>query len=212
MVVLALTFFGPTKDAEHVCATTFDERVAGSTVNTVTAMTDFAKMNDGFEVLNRHGGYKESHSGFLKEIDESSIARAFEAWRNFTEKNMQSRAGSTLLIGSYDSEQVLHNAGIRDDEKFSPARDRRIFVQATPWYKEMVEKEDADAFGKSVLEVLGERDERNGREKRGFANNLLAGQDMREIYSEKQIEELKRLKQLWDQDGVGWSPVTEGWS
>jgi hypothetical protein len=44
-----------------------------------------------------------------------------------------------------------------------------------------------------------------------FANNWNWGQDVRDVYSEEMIEEIKRTKKMWDPESVGWSPVVDGW-
>jgi hypothetical protein len=120
---------------------------------------------------------------------------------------MQGRASSTVLIGNGAGKV---SAGVNRN-KFCSARNRGFFVQATPWYGDIAEKEEADTFGEGMLNTLREKDKSEERKKCGFANNLIANQDMSEVYSKEQIKELKILKQIWDQGSLGWSPAVDGW-
>lgn len=208
MIMLALSYFGPKEDAERICAASFDEAVAGKAVSATTAMIEWGTMNDGFEPLNRHGGFKEYHSAFVQSMKEDSIQRAFAAWVDFTSKDIKSRDGSYIVIGASNNNASLANAG---NESYFSARDRGIFVQVSPWYAEGKEKAEADAFGRSVVDALREKDKDGGRRSFGFANNWSSGQDVKEVFTEEQIEEIKRVKGLWDKANVGWSPVVDGW-
>jgi len=208
MAMLALTYFGPAEDAERVCAETFDQDVVGKANIAATVMTEWGAMNDGFEGLNRHGGFKEYHSAFVQGVDGERISRAFETWVNFTGADMRSRGGSYVVIGASNPAISAGNAG---SEGFFSARDRGVFVQASPWYADAGQKADADVFGKTVVEALREKDGREGRRDWSFANNLSIGQDIRSVYTTAQIEEIKMLKGVWDKNGVGWSPVADGW-
>jgi hypothetical protein len=55
-----------------------------------------------------------------------------------------------------------------------------------------------------------ERDRREERRDYAFANNLVIGGDLKEIYSEEQIEEIKRVREVWDREALGWGPG-DGW-
>lgn len=207
MMIFSLTYFGSKEDAEQVCAQTFEEDVVGKAINAMMVPTEFAVMNDKLDAMNRHGGFKEYHTATLKGIDGNNIKKAFDIWLKYTEKDMASRASSAVLITSAVS-KPLDDA---KDAMFFSSRDRNILVQALPWYADASDRADADAFGRGVLQAVREQDEQASIEKRGFANNMLARQDMREIYTEKQMLHLAALKGIWDRKSLGWSPVVDGW-
>ncbi|KAF2249526.1 FAD-binding domain-containing protein [Trematosphaeria pertusa] len=206
LVMLAVSYFGPAEEAERVCARTFEDGVVAAAGSAVTGMVEWGRLNEGNAVLNRHGGFKEYHSAFVREFDEEGIARAFEAWEAFTRKDVPGRGASYVVLGSWSAEKMMERGG----RGFFNARDRGTFVQATPWYVEARE-EEADDFGRGVLEAIRGRDRSVGRRDWGFGNNLLAGMDMREVYSEEQMKEVSGVKRAWDNAGVGWSPAVEGW-
>ena len=62
-----------------------------------------------------------------------------------------------------------------------------------------------------MLRALREKDGRKGRRDWCFVNNLLAGQDMQDVYTEEQLREIKRAKGIWDPKCLGWNPVVDGW-
>ncbi|KAF2114624.1 hypothetical protein BDV96DRAFT_600585 [Lophiotrema nucula] len=211
MIMVALNFFGPSSEADKVCAASFEEKYVDKATVKVTVPTPFEALNEGVEALNAHGGFKEYHGCFCAEIDEKSIVEAFEAWKGFTDgEGLKKRGRSYVVVGSWSTGQLLKHKK-ETGGRFFDARERGVFVQAAPWYADSKDKEEADGFGKSVVQSMRQRDEEKGLQKRTFVNNLIAGQDMREVYSASQIEEIKRVKGIWDPRSVGWSPVIEGW-
>ncbi|KAF1958228.1 FAD-binding domain-containing protein [Byssothecium circinans] len=212
MAMLGLTFFGPAEDAEKACGVAFKEEAVGKCINVggTTAMTGFGNMNDALDPMNRHGGYKDFHGGFMKDVSGEGIQAAFNAWLEFTAKDPKSRGSTYMLLSRSSTTQTLANA--RDDPTpFVPFRDRAVFVHVAAWYANAGEKGDADAFGKRVLEVVRKKDEEDGVKKCGFANNWTWGQDVGDVFNDEQVSELRRVKGVWDKGGVGWSPVVEGW-
>jgi hypothetical protein len=208
MVMIALSYFGPAEEAERVCASTFAEDVVGAANVAMTLMTEWGTLNDGFDGLNRHDGFKEYHGAFVQTVDEKAITRAFEAWVNFTDADLKGRGGSYVVLGASNPSASIANA--RDGDFFS-ARDRGVYVQASPWYKEAGEKADADVFGKGVINAIQEKDTREGRRAWSFANNFSIGQESGSVYTTVQIESIEKVKGVWDKDCVGWSPVADGW-
>lgn len=210
MVMLGLSFFGPAAEAEEACRLTFEEDYVGKAMMNVTVPTEWEAQNMGFEAINRHGDYKEYHGCFVKETKAESIVSAFEEWESYTGQDVKGRGTSYVVIGGWNTDQLVKNAGERD-EKFFPGRDHGVFVQATPWYSKAEDKERSDGFGRTVVEAMRETDAKAGRRKWCFSNNMIAGQDMTEVYRKEQLEEIRRVKNYWDEGGVGWSPVVDEW-
>jgi hypothetical protein len=50
------------------------------------------------------------------------------------------------------------------------------------------------------------RDADEGVEARSFANNWRFETDVKEMFSEKVFERVKRVKSVWDERGLFWSP------
>ncbi|KAF2729640.1 FAD-binding domain-containing protein [Polyplosphaeria fusca] len=209
MVLLSLSYFGPAAAADEACKATYEEEYTSKAITAVTGTTGFANMNDAFDAINAHAGYKEYHGCFCAEVDAASIVSAFEDWVRFSAKDAPARSRSYVVIGAWSTEALLKNAG-KTGEKFFAARDRGVFVQATPWYSELGVKGEADAWGKGVVKKLRERDRAVGRRDWCFANNVLAGQDVREVYSEDMIAKIGDVRRVWDKNFVGWG-IVDGW-
>lgn len=208
MILLSCTYFGSKEYGEKVCKTVFEEKYVSKAMMNVSTLVEWEKMNEASEPMNRHGGIKEYHGCFVEKTNSESIVKSFEAWKDFTDADIKGRGASYVVIGSWSTDKLVENAGGKD-EKFFPARDRGIFVQATPWYDDIGVKGEADGFGKSVVSCMREVDIKALRKDWCFVNNLISGQDMREVYHDEQVEEIKRTKEIWDTQGLGWSPVIE---
>ncbi|KIW08708.1 uncharacterized protein PV09_00654 [Verruconis gallopava] len=205
ILLLSLIYFGPSKDAEEICRHTLNEEVMKRSINIVEVPKEFATFNSASEALNKHGDVKEFYSAILEEVDEAGIKQAYEKWRCFTDDNLASRANSIAFVTSI-SQKGLSSAG-----DFHFGRGRSHFVQALAWYKDPDEKSEADEFGIRVIEAMRAKDRAEGRSSWGYVNNARAGQDMRDIYNDEQIREIRRVKEIWDRSNVGWSPVVDGW-
>ncbi|KAF1993081.1 FAD-binding domain-containing protein [Amniculicola lignicola CBS 123094] len=210
MIMLALSYFGPAEAAEKVTAKSFDEEFTSKAIVNMTVPIEWEKANDGSAPLNAHGGFKEYFSCYCKETSLGSIERTFGAWEKFTSKDLLGRGTSYVVIGSWSTEQMVAKGG-QKDEKFFVARDRGIFVQCVPWYKDIGVKADADAFGNEVIDMLREQDRARGTKDWCFVNNIREGIDVGEIYTDEQIESIRAVKGIWDEEALGWNPVVEGW-
>lgn len=210
MILLALSYFGPAEDAEGLCEKTIPRDAISKAVNVTTGAMDYSRMNDPYAAMSRHGGSKEFEGGFVEEVDLADIGRAFDLWLKYTDADMASRGSSSMIFSSYNPDEEQ-----RVGKTLSPSmvadRGRGLFVQATPWYARLDEREDAYAFARGAIEALKRKDTSNGRRSWGFVNNARIGQDMREIFSEEAINEIRSVKAIWDRNNIGWSPVVNGW-
>lgn len=210
MILLALSYFGPAEDAEGFCEKTIPKDAISKAVNVTTGAMDYSKMNDPYAAMSRHGGAKEFEGGFVKEVDIADIGRAFELWLRYTDADMSSRGSSSMIFSSYKSDEEQ-----RIGKTLSPSmvagRGRGLFVQATPWYARPDERGDAYAFARGAIEALKTRDTSNGEKSWGFVNNARIEQDMREIFSDEAITEIRTVKAIWDRHNIGWNPVVDGW-
>jgi hypothetical protein len=210
MIMLSLSFYGTKEEAEKVAAKTYEAEYAGKAIMAPTGLAEWEKQNDGAEPMNRHGGFKEYHGCFLREVDPSHIADAFSIWQSFTDVDLKGRGMTYLILGSWSTRRLEENGGATD-KKFFPARDRGVFVQFTPSYTDKNVKEEADEMGKKIVEGLREKDDEAGRKPWSFVNNLLEGQNLSGVYTAEQLGEITRVKRVWDPQNVGWNPVADGW-
>jgi hypothetical protein len=207
IVMLALSYFGPKEEAEEICKSSYEEKYTGKAV-VVDGAAEWGNMNISSAPLNAHGGFKESYAAFCKEVDTEAVERAFGYWEKYS--NGQGRGRSYTVFSAWDTAQLLRNGEEEAKRGFFSARDRGVFVQCTPWYYDSSGKADADRIGKEVVDAIREKDRREGRADWAFANNLVVGNDLREVYSGEQIEEIKMVREIWDKENLGWAPV-DGW-
>jgi hypothetical protein len=97
------------------------------------------------------------------------------------------------------------------DEKFFPRtiRERTIFAQAVPWWKDPVNEEACRRWGRDMLDLLGDRSSDTERVN-GFAANLNNDIDVTEIWPHEKIEQIRQMKGIWDPGNVFWNPVVDG--
>ncbi|ORY14945.1 hypothetical protein BCR34DRAFT_478736 [Clohesyomyces aquaticus] len=210
IIMLALSYFGPSEDGKKFSAPTYGEEYTQHAVSVVEGFLAWENLNASSAPLNAHGGFKEYHGAFCHEVSEESIVEAYKTWEVFTAKNLAGRGTSYLVIGSWGTDQLVQNASKHDD-KMSPARDRGVFVQVVPWCKDSEDKGEADVFGRKATSALREADRKEGRKDWHFANNLRAGQNLEDVWTDEQIQRIREVKGVWDKDGVGWNPAVEGW-
>lgn len=207
VVLLSISFFGPSAAAENVTAITFSPSVLEKTVSATTMLTPLGDINNALDPMNKPGGLKELHGAFVRSITPSSLARAFDLFISFTEGKPE-RYGLSIIFPASNTTQSENFAS---SGGFYNARDRGIYVQVKTSYPSKEEKSEADRFAKDVHDVAREEDRREGRRDRGFANNFVEGSGVEDVYTEEQIKEIERVKGLWDEKGLGWCPTVEGW-
>lgn len=211
IILLAITYFGPKEEAERVVDTAIPVGVASQAINVITNSINFVQINDPYAAMSRHGGYKEFEGGFIESCDQAGFVRAFELFLKYTDTNMATRAGSSCLMSCWNPDQVSAKAASNPDSLATVIHKRGFFAQATPWYASPEEGAEAGRFARDVYEALALKDEREGRRKWGFANNVRIGADMREVYSEVEIKKITEVKRTWDRDSLGWNAAVDGW-
>jgi FAD/FMN-containing dehydrogenase len=208
LVVLAMSYFGPQEDAEKAAAPILAPKLTRKAALSKTSLGELIEMNNAVDVLNGHGGYKDFYNCMCHSISGESIKKAFNRWIRFGEEAEDAKDCSTVVIGVWNTDALQENAAAtRGDKTFFRPRDRGFFIQATGWYSNSATQATADRFGSDLVTIMRESDTRQGLEPAVFANNMRFGQDMKEVYSTEMLQELKRLKETWDPNGVFFTPA-----
>ncbi|KAF2712995.1 FAD-binding domain-containing protein [Pleomassaria siparia CBS 279.74] len=207
IIMLGLSYFGPASDAEAVTKKSFEEEYTSQASVAVSAAVEWKDINSASEPLNAHSGFKESYSAFCAEVDTEGVEKAFAAWEAYSD--IVGCGRSYTVIGSWNTKQVLANAGEKD-EKFFLGRDRGVFVQTTPWYHTPSGKEGADTFGKEFVDCVRGLDRKAGKKDWAFANNIVIGGGLEDVYGEDMLKEIDRVRGVWDKERTGWAPG-DGW-
>jgi FAD/FMN-containing dehydrogenase len=208
LVILAVSYFGPQADAEQAAAPILAAEITKKAALSKTSLGEVINMNSAAEMLNSHGGRKEFYNCMCRSVSAESIKKSFDRWIRFGEEAEDAKDRSTLVIGVWNTDALQENAvATEGDKTFYRHRDRGLFAQATGWYSDPATQTAADQFGSDVVAIIRETDTKQGLEPAVFANNMRFGEDMKEVYSIEMLQELKRLKNIWDPSGVFFTPA-----
>lgn len=198
IIVLGYTFFGPADKAEKDAAALFQKSIASKAIVGATEYLPFVSLNAKNEVYNSHGGHKAIASCRLTKTTSSALRTSFDLWCTATQDNPD--ASQTPLI--------ISACNTSKSETFTDssveARDRPLNAFAPVLAKT---EEGSKALMKDLDKIIGGlREADKGAEARSFANNWRFETDVKEIFSEKVFERVRRVKDVWDERGVFWSP------
>lgn len=209
VLMLAITYLGPATSAEEACKATFDPEYLTEAITASTASVDIASLNTSTDILNRHGDFKSNYSTWAHTIDSKQIQSAFESWLQLGENVPDAKASSYFVISARNPACVLSHD--HDGEKFFPRtiRERAIFIQAVPWWTDASSEGKSRGWARDMLSIMGEK--KDGDERvNGFAANLNKDIDVTEVWPPAQLEEIRRMKGIWDSENVFWNPVVDG--
>lgn len=209
VLILIITYFGSASSAEKAFGAAFNPTYVTKATVTTTALANFADLNTATDVLNRHGDYKTNYSTWAHTITSQKIQAGFEHWLRLGEEVPDAKAGSYFVVSARDPAAM--RAHDLDKEKSFPRtiRERAIFTQAVPWWTDSDNEEACRKWGRDMLDLLGERSSEADRVN-GFAANLNSDVDVTEIWPHEKLEQIRRLKGIWDPSNVFWNPVVDG--
>ncbi|KAF1971250.1 FAD-binding domain-containing protein [Bimuria novae-zelandiae CBS 107.79] len=214
IILLSTSFFGPSSAAEAATALTFSPAVLASTVTATTVMTPFGDINNALDPANAPGGFKQLHGAMLHTVSASSLTRAFEAYISLTgtHPSLSAPACSILFPTCNTTVSSTPSTSSIPRSNFYNPRDRGVYAQIKTAFHSTEGKREADAFAKEVFDIVREEDRSARRRDWAFANNLVGGMEVGDVYTEEQIEDVERVASVWDERGVGWRPAQQGWS
>jgi hypothetical protein len=215
MILLSATFLGPSADAEKATAPLFDSKFTSKAVLAETALVPMSSLNDAAEPLNRHGDFKENYSTWQTSISPAAIVRAFERWLRFGEDTPDAKATSYVVFVAKSTKGVLEQD--KEDNEFFPRhlRKRNVFVQVVPWWSKSESEISARGWANEMLGIVGaplHSGDKGDEVTRvnAFAANMSKGIDVRTVWPEKKLEEIRRAKSVWDPGGLFWCPAVDG--
>ena len=203
MIILTIEYFGPSAKAKEAAAASFDAKVIEQTIMEGVEPVALEHMNDTNEQLNVHGGYKEMYTSLTEKVTAKSLKGCFERWLKLGEEIEDAKEHSYYIFSSWDT-KVLGENGEKNPGRFFNGRKKGVLCQAVVWYAKPETKKMADQFGSDIEEIARAEELNPGL----FANQLREGINLREVYTEEQMAELRRVKEHWDESGIFWSPAT----
>lgn len=209
VLMLILTYFGPASSAEKAFGAAFSPAYVTKAALCNTALANLTDLNAATDVLNRHGDYKTNYSTWAHNITKQKIRAGFEHWVRLGEEIPDAKAASYFVVSARDPTAMrVHDL---DNEKSFPRtiRERAIFAQAVPWWKDSKNEDACRKWGRDMLGILGDRS-RDKERVNGFAANLNSDVDVTEIWPHEKLEQIRQLKGIWDPGNVFWNPVVDG--
>ena len=212
IVVLSVSYFGPSEEAEQAAAVVLASEVEKRAVSAEIVYTPLQHINDAAESHNTHGGFKEYYSCFLQETSSGSIQQAFARFVQFGDEVEDAKPTTTVVVASWNIQAMNENVGhvgSGEAESYFLHRDRGISAHFTPCYSQSTSRAVCDHAGNELLDIFRAVDDGNHKPHAGFINNLRIDQGLDEMYSPDQTARLRRIKQHWDPDNMFWSPVSK---
>jgi len=209
VMMLILTYFGPASSAEKAFGAAFDSKHATKATVANTVLANLADLNAATDVLNRHGDYKTNYSTWAHGITSHKIQAGFEHWLRLEKEIPDAAAASYFVVSARDPTAM--GAHDLNDEKFFPRtiRERAIFAQAVPWWTDTRNEEACRKWGREMLDLLGEGSS-DAERVNGFAANLNGDIDVAQVWPHGKLEQIRRMKGIWDPVNVFWNPVVDG--
>ncbi|GAM40286.1 hypothetical protein TCE0_038r12523 [Talaromyces pinophilus] len=159
-------------------------------------------LNDVTEPLNITGGFKQLGNALVASVDLEGIRRGVHAWLRFGDDHPDAKAHTIIFWGTWSPSPM-------PGSPFLQGNDRKAFLQVLVWYTERKTHDPARKFMEDLLHVGRVNDTNNGIAPLTFPNNQLLGGNIGEIYSPKAVQEIKRVKALWDSKNLFWSPAVD---
>jgi hypothetical protein len=203
IIVMSATLHGHSSAAREAVPLLFDESLVHRAIKADTVMVPWADINKGLEKVDVHGGFKSITSARLHAIPADSIREVFKLWVDITDA-LPDAGRSVVVLTKFDTSRMQANGGEEAHAgKFLEARDRGITVMVPAW---AVTRESYERMMGTVdvfIDVV-----RRGEVGKvwSFPNSMKVRADLGNLFSRERIAELKRLKKLFDSEGVFWSP------
>ena len=203
LIMIIGSYFGPSEEGEVLASALFDNDLASQALSTRTELVPFADANLALKPLSAHGDYKSFSSTLLDTIDVGTIVTGFHTWLRLGEQYEDARPTS-LVFNKWDT-KVISDHGQTDvgRGKFFEHRNQSMLANAMCWCTSDETRGPIEKFGDEYLKIM----RRNSTgQVRCIANNLRPGMDLEELYSREKLEELRKIKAVWDPYRILWSP------
>lgn len=203
LIILSASFFGSGEDAEKASSPLFDENLVSKAVKADTALIPLANMNDGLEAHNAHGGFKTMNAARVKSVTPEVITKAFAAWIKGTDE-IQDAKRTVVIFHAFNPNKLQVN-GVGQDGKgvFLESRDRGFNFTVSAW---CVNSGSQGKLLELVDELLAIGRSSDTVAPRTMPNTMRFNECLENLFDEERLSELKRVKKVWDAEGLFFSP------
>jgi hypothetical protein len=160
-------------------------------------------MNDAVDPQNAHGGFKNMNAARVKSLTPESIARVYAAWAKGTDDIGDAKRTVAILQAFNPNKLQANGAAQSQGGAFLESRDRGFNVTVSAWCM------SANSQGKLrelVDEILAIGREGDGVAARTMPNTMRLNESLDNLFEGDRLTELSRVKNVWDPEGLFWSP------
>jgi hypothetical protein len=206
VIILSSLYYGPAEDGEQASKPLFDDAIiTNNTIQYQTVTTPLSRMNEAWAAFSEHGEYKDISSAWLRTTPVETIKASFQRYVELTNQYTDATR-STIVHATHNPEKHLAISQTPEGQaKYFDSRDRGTCMLVMPWAINPVTVKPMRAFAKSIKALYREA-QPDSDLPRTFLNNMQYDTALEELHTVDRIKELKRIKKLWDESGVFWSP------
>lgn len=203
LLILSASFFGSPEEAEKATSVLYDDALVQKSIKADTALVPLANMNDALDALNAHGGFKSMNAARVKTLTPEAITKAFAAWVKGTD-DIEDAKRSVVVFHVFNPNKLQANGvGQAGKGAFLESRDRGFNVIVTGWCMNPGSQKKVQDLVDEVL-VIGRAGD--GVVPRTMPNTMKFNEDLDRVFDSARLEEMCRVKRVWDSEGVFWSP------
>lgn len=199
LLALVATYFGTKEGAEKDTAILFKDDLVQKASMAETTTEPFVKLNDAAEGGSTPG-FKDVNVVALNALSTSTIQEAFNQWLAFTSEN-EDASRTMLSISRFDT-SLSEKA--QQPGEFVGTRDRGTACIAMTWFTKPDLRNKVELFVENIKTIVRRDDQKSIP--RTVLNNMRPHTKLRELFEEQAIQELRRVKNVWDPENLFWSP------
>lgn len=206
IIILSSLYYGPADEGEHASKPLFDDAIINNnTILFETITTPLSLMNEAWGAFSVHGEYKDISSAWLTNTPAETMKASFQRYVEFTDQYKDATRSTIVHATHNPGKHVAISQTPEGMAKYFESRDRGTCMLVMPWASNPETVEPMRAFAKSIKALYREV-QPDSDLPRTFPNNMQYDTKVEELHSDDRIKELKRIKKLWDESGVFWSP------
>lgn len=205
LLILDAMYTGPEDEAHDAFAPLHRDDIAREALSTKEFAQSLDKINEAAEPGNIRGDFKDLNMIAMRELSVEAIQEAYARWFALTE-NLDDAKRSFVTISRFDttlSEQVGAVDAFCNKTLCNSTRDRYTACVIGTWFKKPELRHTVEAYAGYIRDALTKDDD---RPRRTTVNYMRPHTALHELFSDEQVAELRRVKEVWDPENLFWCP------
>ncbi|PPJ57888.1 hypothetical protein CBER1_11459 [Cercospora berteroae] len=205
LLLLDAMYTGPEEEAHDAFAPLRRDYIEREALSAKEFAESVGMINDAAEPGDTRGDFKDLDMIAMKELSVEAIQQAFSRWVALTE-NLEDAKRSFVTISRFDttlSEQVGAVDAFCNKTLCNSAQDRYTACVIGTWFKNPELRHTVEAYAGYIRDALTKDDE---RPRRTTVSYMRPHTPLRELFSDGQVAEHRRVKEVWDPENLFWCP------